>query len=164
MKIINLTPHEIKILDENGNVIAVFPPSGKVARVCVKRKKVGEIDGIPVYANKFGEVEGLPDTCENCELKGNSCPRSWEIEEDPEAFREHTRFCPFHKPTSVYIVSSMVLQRLLEEAREEQKDCFPTWSVEELMRTDVVSPDTSPANVVRDSDGRIVGVKGFRVV
>jgi len=57
---INLTPHEVKIFDDQNNIIATFPPSGQVARVSVKRQKVGEVNGIPIYANKFGEVQNLP--------------------------------------------------------------------------------------------------------
>ena len=61
MKVVNLTPHEVKIIGEDGEVKAVFPPSGKVARVSVQRVQAGEINGVPVYANKFGEVENLPE-------------------------------------------------------------------------------------------------------
>ncbi|MEM3714710.1 MAG: hypothetical protein QXF82_07160 [Nitrososphaeria archaeon] len=60
MQIINLTPHEIKIVLDNGGTIAV-PPSGTVARVTTTLTKQGYIDGIPVYVTEFGEVEGLPE-------------------------------------------------------------------------------------------------------
>jgi len=59
--LVNLTPHDIVIYDEDGETVKlVIKPSGKVARVTVKRKKVGKINGVPVYRNEFSEVEGLP--------------------------------------------------------------------------------------------------------
>ena len=62
MKVVNLTPHEVKVLDENGNVVATFPPSGQIARVKTSREKVGEINGIPVFKTVFGKVEDLPES------------------------------------------------------------------------------------------------------
>jgi len=48
-------------MGEDGEVKAVFPPSGQVARVKPERIKVAEINGIPVYHTSFGVVEGLPE-------------------------------------------------------------------------------------------------------
>lgn len=82
---INLTPHEIAIVEENGDEIASFPASGVIARVSVTEKVTGMLrfDGIPVdiISSAFGEVEGLPSLSD---LEG------------------HER----------YLVSSMVLDRL----------------------------------------------------
>lgn len=36
-KFINLTPHEISVIDENGNTIKLFQPSGYVLRLVQKR-------------------------------------------------------------------------------------------------------------------------------
>lgn len=59
MKIINLTPHEIKVLDLG------IAPSGQVARVGVNQEQIGsvQIEGleISVVANGYGDVQGLPD-------------------------------------------------------------------------------------------------------
>ena len=61
---INLTPHEIVIVEENGDEIVSFPASGVIARVSVTEKVTGMLrfDGIPVdiITSTFGEVEGLP--------------------------------------------------------------------------------------------------------
>ena len=61
---INLTPHEIAIVEQDGAEIASFPASGVVARVAVIEKVTGMLrfDGIPVdvISSDFGEVEGLP--------------------------------------------------------------------------------------------------------
>ena len=85
---INLTPHEIIVVEADGAEIASFPASGTIARVAVIEKVTGAIsfDGIPVdiISSIFGEVEGLPALSE---LEG------------------HERF----------LVSSMVLDRLGSE-------------------------------------------------
>jgi len=109
MELINLTPHEIKIVGEDGEVKAVIPPSGKVARVKTKQTVVGFVDDIPIVKTTFGDVEGLPEP----------------------------------QPNTVYIVSSLVAQAIKG-------------------RDDIVAPDTSPNGVVRDNEGRIVGVKRFQ--
>ena len=85
---INLTPHEIILVEADGAEIASFPASGVIARVSVTEKVTGMLrfDGIPVdiITSAFGEVEGLPALSE---LEG------------------HERF----------LVSSMVLDRLGSE-------------------------------------------------
>jgi len=58
---VNLTPHEIKIYDENDQLVATVPPSGTVARVSVTYKKVGRFEMAPLYKAKYGSVEDLPD-------------------------------------------------------------------------------------------------------
>ena len=82
---INLTPHEIVIVEQDGAEIASFPSSGTIARISVTEKVTGMVrfDGIPVdiITSSFGEVEGLPSLSD---LEG------------------HERF----------LVSSMVLDRL----------------------------------------------------
>ena len=110
MEFVNLTPHEVIVFDEEGkNVLLRVPPSGEVARVEVKRKEAGTLNGVPLVRSEFGEVQGLPEPREGV----------------------------------VYIVSMIVLQALQGK------------------RKDVVAPDTSPQSAVRDSEGRIIGVKAF---
>ena len=61
---INLTPHEIVIVEQDGAEIVSFSASGTIARVSVTEKVTGMLrfDGIPVdvISSDFGEVEGLP--------------------------------------------------------------------------------------------------------
>lgn len=57
--LINLTPHEIRIIRDDGNI--TLPPSGTIARCTVTRKQVGSVDGIPINRTVFGAVEGLPE-------------------------------------------------------------------------------------------------------
>ncbi|MCI4407531.1 MAG: hypothetical protein JHC26_00430 [Thermofilum sp.] len=61
VKIKNLTPHELVILDENNNVIARIPPSGVVARVQSREELIGYINGIPIFKTVYGNIENLPD-------------------------------------------------------------------------------------------------------
>ena len=58
-KIINLTPHDIVIVGENGN--RTIPKSGTVARVESKSRSCGFFDGIPLSSVKFGAVTELPE-------------------------------------------------------------------------------------------------------
>jgi len=60
-KIVNLTPHSISFIDENGNIIRIVETSGDVARLTTKTVVTGEYDGIPVTETEYGEITGLPD-------------------------------------------------------------------------------------------------------
>lgn len=63
MKVFNLTPHIVNIVDEKGKFIDEFP-SGGIARVTCKTEQVGEVKGrfrpIPLYRTEYGDIEGLP--------------------------------------------------------------------------------------------------------
>lgn len=61
MKIVNLTPHQINFVDDNGVAILTVEPSGTLARVTTATVITGEINGIPTTETRFGEVEGLPE-------------------------------------------------------------------------------------------------------
>lgn len=64
--IINLTPHAIDIVDDNGNPFVSIPASGQIARVATQTVRTGEsFNGIPVSRTTHGEVENLPDRQEN---------------------------------------------------------------------------------------------------
>lgn len=60
-KIINLTPHEVKIVNENGATIKSFTASGSLARCKTVPVSAGNIDGLPLTKTEYGDVEGLPD-------------------------------------------------------------------------------------------------------
>lgn len=60
MKLINLTPHSINVVQADGTAFRSVPPSGTLARCAVSRRQVGDVDGIPVNTTSFGAVEGLP--------------------------------------------------------------------------------------------------------
>jgi hypothetical protein len=58
VKFVNLTPHDINIVTDNG--IVTIPRSGKVARCNTISSLGGRIDGIPLYATRYGDVIDLP--------------------------------------------------------------------------------------------------------
>ena len=58
MKIINLTPHDVKIF-HNGQE-RVFPNSGVVARVTSKSEFSHSVNGLPVHKTIYGDVENIP--------------------------------------------------------------------------------------------------------
>jgi len=58
--LINLTPHTVKICDENGSIIRDIPPTPPAARVGSTLVEREPIDGIPFSETIFGEVENLP--------------------------------------------------------------------------------------------------------
>ena len=59
VKIVNLTPHEVRLVDEEGNTIAVFSSEG-VVRLSEHREKIAEINNIPIYKKRFGSTELPP--------------------------------------------------------------------------------------------------------
>ena len=61
MKVINATPHEINLANQEGEVVKTYSPSGLVVRVETRSVVVDNLDGFPVTASEFGEVKGLPD-------------------------------------------------------------------------------------------------------
>lgn len=65
MIITNLTPHDINIVQEDGQTKTIFR-SGKVARVSQNQTKKFVDDGITFYESTFGEVQDLPP-----EIEGN---------------------------------------------------------------------------------------------
>ena len=60
-KIINLTPHPVVILGDNGQTIATIPVSGLIARCNVKTETVGDLNGIPVTETVFESTGLLPE-------------------------------------------------------------------------------------------------------
>ena len=59
MRIINLTPHDIKPFHEDKE--HVFPNAGVVARVASKSEFSHDVNGLPVHKTIYGEVENLPE-------------------------------------------------------------------------------------------------------
>ena len=60
-KIVNLTPHTINFVHEDGTQLLTVDPCGTVARVSCKTVTIGKEEEIPITTNEYGEVEGLPD-------------------------------------------------------------------------------------------------------
>ena len=61
-KIVNLTPHAIVLMDEEGSVIATFPPSGQVARVNTSVEVVGFTSFLPWWLRPLSVGTWYPPT------------------------------------------------------------------------------------------------------
>lgn len=60
MKIINLTPHDLRIIN-GGGAVRTYPPTGQIARVNLKYVPSETIENIQTFRVTPGEIEGLPD-------------------------------------------------------------------------------------------------------
>jgi len=58
-KIVNLTPHCVRIVMPDGSIREV--PSAGIARLAVNIESAGEFDGIPLTKSVFGQPKGLPE-------------------------------------------------------------------------------------------------------
>lgn len=58
-EIINLTPHEINIVSEDGTVKMSFPSEG-IARASQKMVVVGSLNSVELVSIEFGKTEDLP--------------------------------------------------------------------------------------------------------
>ncbi len=65
MKYVNLTPHFVEIEKDGGKYRVAYAPSGQVARVVERRKKLEQLDFASVYEIESEEVEGLPEPRED---------------------------------------------------------------------------------------------------
>lgn len=62
MNLINMTPHDITIVDVNGNIIKVIPASGKLIRLAQFTVSAGfTVDDVPITITSYSEPNGLPD-------------------------------------------------------------------------------------------------------
>lgn len=91
--IINLTPHSINIIAEDGNVLKTYAPSGVIARCISVRTPSGELDGVRINRTSFGEVEGLPEYKEETyyivsALTANGAPERRDLLLTDEAVRD----------------------------------------------------------------------------
>jgi hypothetical protein len=60
-RLVNLTPHDIDIYNEEQYLIRTLPSEG-VARRITTRQEVGRFDGIPLYQTWYHDLEDLPDS------------------------------------------------------------------------------------------------------
>lgn len=54
MNIVNLTPHDITIMNQNKEIVAVIKKSGKVARLETVSEITRIADGVPFFSTKYG--------------------------------------------------------------------------------------------------------------
>lgn len=58
--IVNLTPHPVNIINDNGGIEKIYSPSGHICRVIQEDIKIDDVDGVPVYNVRYGETTNLP--------------------------------------------------------------------------------------------------------
>jgi hypothetical protein len=58
--IINMTPHPVNIVDQDGKIVKIFESAGQI-RLASQTVPDIEIDGIPTSKTVFGEAVGLPE-------------------------------------------------------------------------------------------------------
>ena len=58
--LINLTPHSIVIVDEDGHG-GTIEPTAPPARMTVTSVSAGSVAGIPLVRQEYGEIENLPE-------------------------------------------------------------------------------------------------------
>lgn len=59
-KLINLTPHDIHILNANGELVETLPKSDNPLRVESENKLVDTVNGYGIYKTMFGELSYTP--------------------------------------------------------------------------------------------------------
>jgi len=65
MKIINKTPHPINIVNENNEIITVYPKSDSLIRLGMQTIQCDPLpDGTPTSRTQYGNAEGLPEYSE----------------------------------------------------------------------------------------------------
>ncbi len=57
--IINMTPHDVVIVNKDGHVLRTYPSAGQI-RLSSKTVIVADIDGIPLSRTEYGSTE-LPE-------------------------------------------------------------------------------------------------------
>jgi len=60
MELINLTPHPLVFVREQGEEL-LLAPAGEPVRVEEQSREVGRLAGLPVKVKKFGALMGLPE-------------------------------------------------------------------------------------------------------
>jgi len=58
---INLTPHPVTIVSQDGTKLTEIPPSGELARLKASTVRDSEHEGIPLSKTVFGEPTGIPE-------------------------------------------------------------------------------------------------------
>jgi len=57
---VNMTPHDVVVYDDGGEIMVTIPASGQIARCAETTTRVGMVDGIPVVRKDYGDIVDLP--------------------------------------------------------------------------------------------------------
>lgn len=61
MDIVNLTPHDVIVVDDNNRVLMNIPTTDMVARLKTSPEVVGKVNGIPLVKHQCISFINLPD-------------------------------------------------------------------------------------------------------
>ena len=65
MRIVNMTPHDVHIVDDGGRVLRTYPHSENTVRVAEEIVPAGcAEDGTPLVHKVLGLPENVPEPCE----------------------------------------------------------------------------------------------------
>lgn len=61
MTVINLTPHDVVIVNSDGQEIKRYPATGQTVRVNSEDRELASVDGVSVVRTVYTDVDGLPE-------------------------------------------------------------------------------------------------------
>lgn len=97
MPVINMTPHAVKLLDDDGQPMVVYPTSGCTVRLSCRTVYVGKTDdGVPLTKTIYGEPLGLPNEVDGVfyivsQLVKTACPERGDLLVPAQVVRENGR-------------------------------------------------------------------------
>lgn len=95
--IINLTPHTLNIFDNDGNETTIVP-SGKIARINVETKQVGQFEGLPLFETVVTGEPYMTDSTGNIADEWLPEPKDNTIYVVSGLFRQHCDREDFYQP------------------------------------------------------------------
>ena len=137
MEFVNTTPHDITYYHGDGTT-TVIPSSGWQVRADMWYQNTEIVNNktIPLLIHDY---QGIAYNC-----IGNA---QYHIEEDD--------FKALYRETGKYIICSKIIADCVRERAEKHM------SIRAVGDFNLLVPDTGPESVVRDDNGRILGVKRF---
>lgn len=160
MRLVNLTPHEVRIVFADGADIAVIPPSGMVARVACETREVAglKVEGIdrevPLFSSNRGRLEGVPSVPGTYITSRLFAARA--AKEVPgillEIFLDGRRIAHewFTDPSGAFSAAESSKRDPRAIAAAEYRYSYRRF--------------LTPVGLVRDNEGRIIGCKGLEDV
>lgn len=94
MSVINKTPHQVHIVDENCQLVRTYEKGDSQIRLAVKTvQDTALVDGTPTSRTEFGEPEGLPEFVEGVfyivsQLVKNALPNRTDLLVPAEVVRD----------------------------------------------------------------------------
>ena len=132
--LVNLTPHDLTVYNEAGQVVAEIPRTGYKVRAASETKEVQRIGGIPIYAEALGKP-----TLE--------FPDGTTMEGDAIFIMMHIMSLDIFDGV---LVNGLIMSRIAAEAMRRYG-----WHPQARPILYVPGP------LIRDSEGRVIGCQGL---